>query len=134
MGVTAAEFYDESRIAIVPMGFCFPGLDAKGGDRRPRPECAPLWRGKVFAQLPELQLMLLVGAYAQKWHLPGCEDSLTQTVAAWRQILDRPRLPSMIPLPHPSWRNNGWLRNNPWFSCELLPELRRRVRNTLENE
>jgi uracil-DNA glycosylase len=108
------------------MGFCFPGLDAKGGDLRPRRECAELWREELLARLPNLELILLVGQYAQKWHLDAktVGKSLSETVGRWREIYrsdDRPRL---MPMPHPSWRNNGWLKRNPWFEAEILPVLR----------
>ena len=133
MGVTSSEFYDETRIAIIPMGFCFPGNDAKGGDLPPRKECAPLWRAKVMAGLPNLDLVLLAGSYALAWHLPGtARQPLTETVRDWRSILDRSVVsPAVLPLPHPSWRNSGWLKANPWFSAELVPELQTRVRAVL---
>lgn len=133
MGVTDDEFYDDTRIAIVPMGFCFPGLDAKGGDLPPRRECAPLWRDRLMAALPALDLILLVGQYAQRWHL-GTEAraGLTDTVQRWREITGRPGRPLLVPLPHPSWRNNGWIRRHPWFEAELLPWLRLQVRARLE--
>jgi uracil-DNA glycosylase len=132
MGVTAEEFYDTRRIAIVPMGFCYPGQDANGADRPPRPECARAWRARVFAQLPQIELMLLVGGYAQRWHL-GAEAarSVTATVADWRAHVDRPGAPRALPLPHPSWRNNGWLQAHAWFEAELLPRLRAEVRRLL---
>ena len=135
MGVSEAEFYDVKRIAIVPMGFCFPGLDAKGGDLPPRPECAPLWRKQVFASLPHLQLVLLVGLHAQKWHLgaAAAKAGLTQTVTDWRRHYDASSVPAQLPLPHPSWRNTGWLKRNPWFAAELLPVLRTRIRELLES-
>lgn len=125
MGVDRETFYDASRIAIVPMGFCFPGQDARGGDLPPRRECAPLWREKVFARLPNLELLLLVGQYAQAWHL-GAERgrTLTQTVRNWRAHARRDSGIGMLPLPHPSWRNNAWLKRNPWFEAEVLPFLR----------
>jgi uracil-DNA glycosylase len=135
MGVTAEEFYDTARVAIIPMGFCFPGQDEKGADLPPRRECAPRWRAQVFAELRALRLVLLVGQYAHRWHLdqsgPQRREGLTGVVRDWRAILaasDRPRL---FPLPHPSWRNNAWLKANPWFEAELLPELRREVRLAL---
>lgn len=133
MGVTEEEFYDGARVAIVPMGFCFPGLDAKGGDLPPRRECAKLWRARVFAELPNIELVLLVGQHAQAWHLEPDEtgNSLSETVAAWRRIRARPRRPRLYPLPHPSWRNNAWLKANPWFEVELIPVLRRDVRRHL---
>lgn len=124
MGVSRGEFYNEDLVAIVPMGFCFPGQDAKGGDLPPRRECAPQWRERVFAHLPNLELVLLVGAYSQKWHL-GSEacKTLTETVEAWRDFT-----PFYVPLPHPSWRNNVWLKRHPWFEAEVLPYIRKRIR------
>ncbi len=116
-------FYDEGRIAIVPMGFCYPGRDARGGDRPPRRECAPLWHAPLLAALPGIALTLLVGSYAQAYYLgKRRQGSLTETVRAWRDYL-----PDFLPLPHPSWRNTAWLKKNPWFERELVPELRRRV-------
>ncbi len=129
MGVDAATFYDARRIAIVPMGFCFPGLDAKGSDRPPRKECAPLWRDQVFAALPDLELVLAVGRYAIGWHLPERRrQTLGQTVRDWRCVLGEARMgPMVLPLPHPSWRNSAWLQANGWFEDDLLPVLRNRV-------
>jgi len=133
MGVSDEEFYDVRRVAVVPMGFCFPGLDAAGGDLLPRKECAPLWRTRVFAALPNLELVLMVGLYAQRWHLGNRDGaSLTDTVAAWRAILAQSTRPRLLPLPHPSWRNNGWVKKNPWFEAELLPVLRAEVRGLLD--
>lgn len=127
MGVDSETFYDERRIAIVPMGFCFPGHDAHGGDRPPRKECAATWRTPLFAALPEFPLTLVIGTYAQRWHLAGkSRETVSETVKAWREY--RPRV---IPLPHPSWRNNSWLKKNPWFADELLPYLRARVARIL---
>jgi uracil-DNA glycosylase len=132
MGVTPQEFYDEARVAIVPMGFCFPGQDEKGGDLPPRRECATIWHRKLFAALPEIALVLAVGSYAQNWHL-GDEAgaSLQDTMLGWRRYLKGKRRPRILPLPHPSWRNNAWLTRNPWFEAELLPVLRREVRKLL---
>jgi uracil-DNA glycosylase len=129
LGLDEAAFYNAARIAIVPMGHCFPGHDAKGGDLPPRRECAPLWRDRVFAQLPELRLVLCLGQYALRWHLGQTtgQGSLTATVADWRAILAAKRDLRILPLPHPSWRNNGWLKRNPWFEAELLPVLRAEV-------
>ncbi len=132
LGIGEDVFYDENRVAILPMGFCFPGQDAKGGDLPPRAECAPLWREKVLAALPRVELILLVGLYAQRWHLKerrGRDSSLTATVADWRSILAgaEPGQPRVLPLPHPSWRNTAWLKANPWFESELLPVLRTEV-------
>lgn len=123
LGLSPDVFYDESRVAIVPMGFCFPGQDEKGGDRPPRRECAPLWRPRVFAHLPNLQLTVLVGLYAQAWHLGTARrKTLTETVLRWRDYG-----PALFPLPHPSWRNRAWLAANPWFTQEVVPALQARV-------
>ncbi len=127
LGLDEAAFYDASRVAIVPMGSCFPGLDAKGGDRPPRRECAERWRAELFAGLPDLELILVIGQYAQGWHLGKIPGGLTATVRNWRAILSAPRRPRVLPLPHPSWRNNGWLKREPWFEAELLPILRTEV-------
>jgi uracil-DNA glycosylase len=126
LGLGEEIFYDPRVVAIAPMGFCFPGHDAHGGDLPPRRECAELWRERLFALMPDLELVLLVGQYAQKWRLGAgaAAKGLSGTVAAWREVYrpsDRPRL---MPLPHPSWRNNAWLKRNPWFEAELLPALR----------
>ena len=132
MGVTSDEFYDVSRVAIVPMGFCFPGLNEKGGDLPPRRECAPRWRDEVFAHLPRLELVLLVGQYAVRWHLGSLgRRSLTEVVRDWRAVMAYSQRPRYIPLPHPSWRNNSWIKKNPWFEAELLPVLRAEVRRAL---
>jgi uracil-DNA glycosylase len=129
LGLDEAAFYDPARVAIVPMGACFPGQDAKGGDLPPRRECAAAWRAPLFAALPDLELILLIGQYAQAWHLGArFRGGLTATVLRWREILGAEGRPRLLPLPHPSWRNNGWLRRHPWFEAELLPVLRDRVR------
>jgi uracil-DNA glycosylase len=126
LGLTPDQFYDASRIAIVAMGFCFPGLSDKGADLPPRRECAPAWRHNLMAALPQIELVLAVGRYAQEWHMPAIvKPSLTATLAAWREGLEL--TPPVMPLPHPSWRNNGWLKANPWFEAEVLPELRARM-------
>ena len=120
-------FYDESRVARVPLGFCYPGRDAKGGDKPPRPECAPTWHPRVMGALPNIDLTLLVGSYAQARYLPQtAKMTMTARVAAWRDFG-----PAAIPLPHPSWRNTAWLKRNPWFAEDLLPELRARVADLL---
>ena len=124
MGVDRDTFYDQSRIAILPMAFCFPGYDAKGADLPPPPECANLWRSRALDVVGDVPLTLLVGGYAQRWHL-GTKN-VTETVKDWRATA-----PHTIPLPHPSWRNTAWLKKNPWFSEELLPELRSQVREAL---
>jgi uracil-DNA glycosylase len=124
MGIGPEIFYDARRVAILPMGFCFPGHDAHGGDLPPRRECAPRWRAEVMAALPSVELVLAVGLYSQAWHLGGrAGTSLTDTVRCWREALATTR-PRVLPLPHPSWRNNAWLKRNPWFEAELLPVLR----------
>jgi uracil-DNA glycosylase len=128
LGLDESRFYDAAKVAIVPMGHCFPGLDAKGGDRPPRSECAPVWRERVFAALPAVELVLAIGRYAQLWHLREvAAGTLSETVADWRTIWARPDRPRILPLPHPSWRNNAWLRRNPWFEAELVPVLREEV-------
>ncbi len=129
LGVSRAEFYDPAHFAIVPMGFCFPGYDAKGGDLPPRRECAPAWRSALMAAMPQVELVLTIGQYAQAWHLGSARSrSLTETVAAWRTVFAAPGRPRHLPLPHPSWRNSGWLRRNAWFEAELLPALRQEIR------
>lgn len=135
LGVTEEEFYDEARVAIVPMGFCFPGLSPASADLPPRRECAPAWRDRVFAHLGAVELLIAVGRPAQSWHL-GREAgaSLTEAVADWRRIFDRTARPRIFPLPHPSWRNNAWLKRNPWFEQEAVPQLRSLVRTLLEPE
>jgi uracil-DNA glycosylase len=131
-GLTEAVFYDASRVAIVPMGFCFPGLDPDGADKPPRRECAPMWHRELFAHLTNLRLVLLVGGHAQRWHL-GTRASLTATVADWRQHIATPVVSlCYLPLPHPSWRNTGWLKRHPWFETELLPVVRARVAEAVE--
>jgi len=127
MGIGRDVFYDETKVAVIGMGFCFPGYDAHGGDLPPRRECAEEWQDKLFAALPPFDLTLLIGIYAFDWHLKGrAKKSVSETVKAWRDYG-----PAIIPLPHPSWRNNAWLARNPWFAAELLPELRLRVREAL---
>ncbi|HZH12419.1 MAG TPA: uracil-DNA glycosylase family protein [Microvirga sp.] len=133
LGIDRAMFYDASKVAIVPMGSCFPGQDAKGGDLGPRRECAEAWRQPLFQALPNLELILLIGQYAQSWHLGDAfRDGLTGTVRRWREILASLQRPRILPLPHPSWRNNGWLRTNSWFEEELLPVLRSEIRSMFE--
>lgn len=127
MGVDRDVFYDESRIAIVPMGLCYPGVDRNGGDRPPRPECAPLWHPRLLPLMPSIELTLLIGSYAQARYLGGArERTMTATVASWRRYA-----PAFLPLPHPSWRNTAWLKKNPWFAEDVLPYLRDRVAGLL---
>lgn len=133
LGLAEEEFYDEARVAIVPMGFCFPGQTLDGADLPPRRECAPAWRDLVFAELSNVELLLAVGRPAQLWHLgQHAGASLTAAVADWRRIIERPGLPKTVPLPHPSWRNNAWLKRNPWFEAEMTPHVRAMVRQALE--
>jgi uracil-DNA glycosylase len=122
LGVTPAEFYNADNFAVTPMGFCFPGQDAKGGDLPPRRECAPLWQSKLDTQMESVELSLLVGMYAVK-HVLGSkgERNLIETVRNWQAYG-----PDIMPLPHPSWRNNRWIKKHDWFAAELT-ELRRRV-------
>lgn len=134
MGVDEAVFYDSAKLAIVPMGFCFPGYDAKGGDLPPRRECRKFWHDDIFEAMPQIELMLVIGQYAQAYHIGDRRGrNLTQTVAAWRDHLvanDAGRL--VLPLPHPSWRNNGWLKRNPWFDEAFLPVLRNMISQRLD--
>ena len=123
LAVDRDAFYDEDRIAIVPMGFCYPGRGAQGGDLPPRKECAPLWHARLLPHYPRIGLTLLVGSYAINYYLKGrTQRTMVETVRNWREYL-----PDFFPLPHPSWRNVLWTRQNPWFEAEVLPELRRRV-------
>ena len=124
MGVSEAEFYDRSRVAIVPMGFCFPGYDAKGADIPPPAICAETWRDEAMAVLPGIRTTLIVGGAAQAWHLG--KGGVTERVRNWQE-----HAPGLFVLPHPSWRNTGWLKKNPWFEEEVLPALRARVREVL---
>jgi len=125
-GISKEVFYDTARVAIMPMGFCFPGT-GKSGDLPPRPECAPLWHERILAQLPAIRLTLLVGAYAQKRYLPAARKlPMTEIVRGFSNYG-----PEFFPLPHPSWRSNVWMQRNPWFVTEVLPALRARLR---ENE
>jgi len=125
LGLSREQFYDADRVAILPMGFCFPGT-GRAGDLPPRPECAPTWRARLMSRLNHLQLTLVVGQYAQAYHLPDAGASLTQAVLAWRDTW-----PTVIALPHPSPRNNLWLKRNAWFERELVPLLRERVAQVL---
>jgi uracil-DNA glycosylase len=125
-GLSEAEFYDLARVAIVPMAFCFPGYDATGADLPPPPLCAQTWRTRVLDALGPMPLTLLVGGAAIRWHL-GPRD-VSAAVADWRKTLPL----GILPLPHPSWRNTGWLKRNPWFEADLLPVLRAEVRKVID--
>ena len=130
LGIDRDIFYDESRVAIVAMGFCYPGRAANGGDLPPRRECAPLWHARLLPLFPAIQLNLLVGSYAIDYYLrESRKQTMTETVRAWREYG-----PRYFPLPHPSWRNVLWMRQNKWYEAEVLPDLRARVRAALENK
>jgi uracil-DNA glycosylase len=123
LGINRETFYDRSRIAIVPMAFCFPGYDAKGSDLPPPKICAKTWRADLMAAMPQVELTLMIGQYAQAWHMKTeRKKNLTETVRAWRDYS-----PTVLPLPHPSWRNTGWLKKNVWFADEILPWLRAEI-------
>ncbi|MGO1766910.1 uracil-DNA glycosylase [Advenella sp. S44] len=133
MGISDEDFYDDSKIAIIPMGFCFPGLRSDGSDLPPRRECKEIWRSQLFARLPNLKLLLTIGGYAQRWHMgpQTAKQGVTETVRAWRQYyLADPSL-RVYPLPHPSWHNNRWLTQNVWFEDEVLPQLRSDIRSLI---
>lgn len=125
LGIGEDEFYDLERVAVVPMAFCFPGYDRRKADLPPPPVCAKTWHKKVMHHLPNVQLTVLVGAYAQRWHMEA-RGPVTRVVENWRD-----HAPRLFPLPHPSWRNTGWLKKNPWFEADLLPVLRARVQKVL---
>ena len=126
MGISKAVFYDAAEVAILPMGFCYPG-SGKSGDLPPRPECEKAWRRDLLDRLSNIRLTLVIGQYAHKWHLPSTRKNLTETVAAWKEFP-----PGVLPLPHPSPRNNIWLKKNPWFTESLLPALKESVREALQ--
>lgn len=132
MGITAETFYDAKQLAILPMGFCYPGT-GKSGDLPPRKECAPQWRQLLLDRLPNLQLILVIGQYAQAWHLHE-KGSVTHIVSHWRDYSCSGQSPVVFPMPHPSPRNNIWLRKNPWFEAELVPALQQRVQTVLTGE
>ena len=136
LGINRTVFYDVSRVAIVPMGFCFPGLGKSGNDLPPRRECSASWHDKIFSQLRDLRLILAIGAFAQRYHLGDLAGgNVTETVRSWRSVVastsERGGV-AMFPLPHPSWRNSGWLKRNPWFQSELLPELRLAITKAID--
>ncbi len=127
LGLDRETFYDESRVAVMPLGFCYPGRAGSGGDRPPRPECAPLWHARLRALLPQIELTLLVGSYAIRHEVPEARHrAMTETLRRWRLLL-----PGIFVLPHPSWRGPLWLRANPWFENEAFPVLRARVGEVL---
>lgn len=127
LGVDRETFYGHPAIGVAAMAFCFPGTDPAGGDYPPPKRCAALWRPRLLAALPKVELTLLVGGHAQAWALgPRAKRNMTETVRAWRDYG-----PDLMPTPHPSWRNTAWLRRNPWFEAEATPYLRQRVREIL---
>lgn len=126
MGVDREAFYDERQLAILPMGFCYPGT-GKNGDLPPRPECAPAWRNVLLQRLPNVAMTLLIGQYAQNWHLVNPARTVTVNVQGWKSLW-----PAVLPMPHPSPRNNLWLRRNPWFETEVVPALQKRVADLLK--
>ena len=128
LGVDESTFYDPAQIAIVPMGFCFPGT-GKSGDHPPRPECALEWRQKVLDQLPNIELTIVLGMYARKWHIASDHKRLSDVVSDWKSFW-----PEVIPLPHPSPRNQRWFRNNAWFEKDILPVLQGRVQELITEE
>lgn len=128
MGIGREVFYDARELAILPMGFCYPGT-GRSGDLPPRPECAPAWRAALLARLPAIRLTLVIGQYAHAWHLGEAHRSVTDNVRDWHRWW-----PSLIPLPHPSPRNNLWLRRNPWFEQDVVPALRQRVAEVLSSQ
>lgn len=145
LDVTPEEFYDAERFAIIPMGFCFPGYDKHGGDLPPRRECRLTWHDRLFDLMPQIELIIAIGSHAQAYHLTRNPSSLeylqaqqkplnmTETVKNWRRFIESNQNdgPAVLPLPHPSWRNSGWLKRNPWFESELLPVLRQKIRPLL---
>ncbi|MFT7108024.1 MAG: uracil-DNA glycosylase [Yoonia sp.] len=126
LGITVETFYDRATIAIVPMAFCFPGYDTKGADLPPLKVCKETWHDRVMQHLGDVPLTIVVGGYAHRYHLVA-KTGVTATVQGWRDFALR-----VYPLPHPSWRNTGWLKNNPWFAEELLPDLRAQVKDALQ--
>lgn len=137
LGIDRDTFYDTRRVCIAPMGFCFPGYDAKGGDLPPRRECARQWHDRLFALLPQVEAVLAIGGYAHRYHFARLGRPLPKTakvdeiVRQWRDFKDA--TPRLFPLPHPSWRNTGWLKRNPWFESELLPDLRAVVKSAIND-
>lgn len=130
MGVDRDIFYDANRLAIVPMGFCFPGYDEKKSDLPPRRECVAAWHDRLYAAMPQIELVLVIGQYAQAYHLgKDRPKTVTETVARWRDFFSQSRKPKVLPLPHPSWRNTAWLKRNPWFEEDVLPILREEVKH-----
>lgn len=131
--ISQADFYDETKVSVVPMGFCFPGQTARGADLPPRPECRSAWHDALMAAMPQVELMLVIGRYAMDYHLREEKGRpLTAVVADYERFLAMGSQPLKLPLPHPSWRNNSWLAKNPWFEAAYLPKLRKLVRAVLD--
>ena len=128
LGVSKEQFYNRKLFAVLPMGFCYPGT-GKSGDLPPRPECAPAWRAQVLSRLKKLKLTLVIGQYAQAYHLPMSQGSVTELALAWRKTWQH-----TVALPHPSPRNNLWLKRNPWFETELVPKLRILIAEIIAND
>lgn len=137
LGMDRETFYDTRRVCIAPMGFCFPGYDASGGDLPPRRECSAHWHDRLFALLPQVEAVLAIGGYAHRYHFARLGRPLPKAtkvddiVRRWREF--EKATPRLFPLPHPSWRNTGWLKRNPWFESELLPDLRTVVRRAISD-
>ncbi|TPW36332.1 uracil-DNA glycosylase family protein [Oecophyllibacter saccharovorans] len=133
LGMDDATFYDRRKVALIPMGFCFPGYDANKSDLPPRRECAEAWRAQLFAQMPDIRLMVILGTYAQRWHLGSkvAREGVNNVVSRWHDFYEAEGGLKRFVLPHPSWRNNAWLKRNPWFEADVLPVLKRDVRETL---
>lgn len=127
LGTDEQTFYDRNKVAIIPMGFCFPGYDAKGSDLPPPPICAQTWRKRALDMVPDVRLTVLIGGHAMRYHLPGFAK-VTEAVAGWR---GHPR--GVFALPHPSWRNTGWLKKNPWFEQDVVPRLQAAVKEVLND-
>lgn len=136
LNVSPQSFYNPNHFAIIPMGFCFPGYDKNGGDMPPRRECKEVWHNRIFPLMPQIKLVIVIGQYAQSYHLSKRRHkSLTETVRHWQDYLEKPDEHGrrILPLPHPSWRNSAWLKRNPWFEQELLPVLRKLTAELIPN-
>lgn len=127
LGISQEQFYDRRLVGILPMGFCYPGK-GRSGDNPPRPECAPAWRRMLLESMPQVELTIIIGRHAHQYHAPEDTSNLTDAVREWKKWW-----PNLIVLPHPSPRNNIWLKQNPWFARDVIPEIRKRVRNFLDD-
>lgn len=136
LNVSRESFYNPDHFAIIPMGFCFPGYDKHGSDLPPRRECKEIWHDRIFPLMPQIKLVIIIGQYAQHYHLGSRrQKSLTETVQHWRDYFETPDETGrrILPIPHPSWRNNPWLKRNPWFEADLIPELQKLTAELLPN-